>query len=96
MLMLPKKGDAVTTILGKLSGASTSENSSEALKKKNENAMEEISTEGKDEVNASSALEAASASVMSAFESKDSKALISGLRDIFNLFELEDDQVEGE
>lgn len=86
----------ITAIMGKLSGASTSENSSEELKKKNENAINEISMEGKDDVDASSALEAASQSMMSAFQSKDNKALVSALRDIFNLFELEDDKLEGE
>jgi len=87
-LMSPKNRQAVQVIMGKLSGASTSENSSEALKKKNEDSMEEVSLESKDEVNNGTAIEAASSSLMSALDAKDSKQMASALMDLFELFDL--------
>jgi hypothetical protein len=85
-----KKQD-ITMILGKLKDSSTSENSSEALKAKNEENMEQLSSQ-EDDINAGTAQEAAATSLMSALESKNPKSIASAIIDLIKLTNLEDDQ----
>jgi uncharacterized protein len=92
-LMQPNKRQDVTMILGKLKDSSTSENSSEALKEANEQSMQKLSGE-EDIIDASTAQEAAATSLMSALESKNTKAIASAIVDFIKLTNLEHEQLE--
>lgn len=95
-MMTPKNRQSVQVIMKKLAGASTSENSSDAMKANNEDSMETISLENKDEVNSGTAIEAASQSMINALDSKDPKALASAMMDLFQLFDMAEDKQEVE
>jgi hypothetical protein len=92
-LMQPQKKDDITMILGKLKGSSTSENSSEALKAKNEENVE-IMTSEDDQVDSSTAQEAAAQSLMSAITAQNPKAIASAIIDLIKLTDLEDDKLD--
>jgi hypothetical protein len=91
--MQPNKKQDITMILGKLKDSSTSENSSEALKTANEEAMQQM-TGQEDDINASTAQEAAATSLMTALESKNPKSIASAIIDLIKLTNLEDEQEE--
>lgn len=92
-LMQPEKKNDVQLILGKLKGSSTSENTSDALKAQNEENME-VLTGGEDDVDASTAQEAAASSLMAAITSQDAKAVASAIIDLINLTDLDKDQLK--
>lgn len=80
-------------ILGKLKGSSTSENSSDALKAKNEQNVE-IMTEPDDMVDSGTAQEAAASSLMAAITAQNPKSIASAIIDLIKLTDLEEDQLE--
>lgn len=90
--MHPDKRQDVTMILGKLKDSSTSENSSEALKKANEQSMEKLSGQ-EDDIDASTAQEAAATSLMNALQSQDTKAIASAIVDLIKLTNLDESQL---
>lgn len=93
-LMIPKK-QALTVIMNKLRGGgqSTSEHSSDALKQSNEmsTGVTPQNDEG-DEINSSTAIDAAAQSAMLAVEQKDPIAFKSAIFDMFELFQLGEEQ----
>lgn len=94
-LMHPNKKDDVQMILGKLKGSSTSENSSEAIKAENEKNVELLTSE-EDQVDASTAQEAAASSLMAAITAQDPKMMASAIMDLMRLLDLEEDKLEDE
>ncbi len=84
----PKKDD-VQMILGKLKGSSTSENTSDALKAKNEQNVE-MMTGQDDQVDSSTAQEAAASSLMAAITAQDPKSIASAIIDLIKLTDLDD------
>jgi len=92
-LMQPNKRQDVTMILGKLKDSSTSENTSEALKAKNAEAVQLI-TEEDDKITTDTAQEAAATSLMTALESKNPQAIASAIIDLIKLTNLEGEQFE--
>ena len=94
-LMHDDKKQDITMILGKLKGASTSENSSEALKAANEESVNLLAgAEAK--IDASTAQEAAAVSLMTALDSKNPQSIASAIIDLIKLTNLEHEQFEDE
>lgn len=93
-LMQPDKKNDVQLILGKLKGASTSENSSEAIKTENEKSVELLTQD--DQVDSSTAQEAAASSLMAAITAQDPKMMASAIMDLMRLLDLEEDKLEDE
>jgi hypothetical protein len=90
-LMVPKK-QALTVIMNKIRGGahSTSEHSSDALQAANDASVGStapVNDDG-DEINSSTAIDAAAQSAMLAMESKDAKMFQSAIYDMFELFKL--------
>ena len=94
-LMHDPKKDDVQMILGKLKGSSTSENSSEAIKASNEKNVELLTSE-EDQVDASTAQEAAASSLMAAITANNPKMMASAIMDLMRLLDLEEDKLEDE
>ena len=94
-LMHDDKKQDITMILGKLKGASTSENSSEALKAANEESVNLLAGE-EDKIDASTAQEAAAVSLMTALDSKNPQSIASAIIDLIKLTNLEHEQFEDE
>jgi hypothetical protein len=92
MPLMTDKKQAIGAIITKLRGGShsTSEHSSEALKMANEDASgaNAPANEHGDEINSATAVDAATNSLMMAFESKNPDAVKGALFDLFDLFEL--------
>jgi hypothetical protein len=85
----PKKDD-VQMILSKIKGVPSSENSSDAIKAENEQNVEMI-TSVEDPVDASVAEEAAAQSLMTALSAQDPKGIISAIKDVIELMNLDKD-----
>lgn len=85
MNLMDKKPD-VSLILERIKPA----NSSDAIKESNERIAEAPTNEIGDEIDASTAQEAAAISLQNALDSKDPKALYSAIKELFELFKLED------